>query len=311
MAAIMLQTIPSFYAKNSEKSLFISATTYEKNIACKDYCIAQHHDKTCFLPACKYHIILLGENEELLYKLDTFCSNFQHVDCLYTLFKYRFNGKNFAKSWSVFDNVQRAISFTQRNRGVDKIPSIAKKRFLRKKFKQHFMSAPQKNISTQTSGSVFAERIEKAKETKLALELIKNVDCFLDDHGIYDSKVVSFEIKSLEQTKVFVTFIKSNECSQRNKLLLRKETPNQKISTLFRFQNKIFTPCQISNQIFFTTRQFLKQKFHNKSDLKSKNFVLKNFLKKTDFPPKSAVKKSWFDWIFSVKWTKLAISVHS
>ena len=30
MAAIMLQTNPSFYAKISEKSLFISATTYEK-----------------------------------------------------------------------------------------------------------------------------------------------------------------------------------------------------------------------------------------------------------------------------------------
>ena len=43
MAAIMLQAIPSFYAKISEKSLFISANTYEKYIVCKDYCIA-HHD---------------------------------------------------------------------------------------------------------------------------------------------------------------------------------------------------------------------------------------------------------------------------
>ena len=30
MAVIMLQSIPSFYAKISEKRLFISATTYEK-----------------------------------------------------------------------------------------------------------------------------------------------------------------------------------------------------------------------------------------------------------------------------------------
>ena len=167
MAAIMLQAIPSFYAKISEKSLFISANTYEKYIVCKDYCIAHHDDKTCFLPNCRYHIILLGEIEELLHKLDTFCFTYQHVDCLYTLFKYRFNGKIIAKSGNVFDNVQRAISFNQRNRGVDKMPSIAKKRLLRKKFKQHFMSALQKNKSTQTSGSVFAERIEKSKRLNL------------------------------------------------------------------------------------------------------------------------------------------------
>ena len=116
MAAIMLQTIPSFYAEISEKSLFISAKTYEKFINCKDYCIAHHDDKTCFLPACKYHIILLEESEELLHKLDTFCFTNQHVDCLYTLFKYRFSGKIIAKSGNVFDKVQRAISFNQRNR---------------------------------------------------------------------------------------------------------------------------------------------------------------------------------------------------
>ena len=50
MAAIMLQTIPSFYAKLSEKSLFISATTYDKYIVCEDYCIAHHNEKRVFSP---------------------------------------------------------------------------------------------------------------------------------------------------------------------------------------------------------------------------------------------------------------------
>ena len=77
------------------------------------------------------------------------------------------------------------------------MPSIAKKRLLRKKLKQHFMSPLQKNKSTQTSGSVFAERIEKVKKTKFDLELIKYVDCFLDGHGSYDSNLVSFKMKSL------------------------------------------------------------------------------------------------------------------
>ena len=67
-----------------KKSLFIPAKTYEKYIVCKDYCIAHHDDKTCFLPSCKYHILLQGNVEELLKKLDTFCFTYQHVDCLYT-----------------------------------------------------------------------------------------------------------------------------------------------------------------------------------------------------------------------------------
>ena len=127
MEAIMLQTTTSFNAKNSEKSLFISAKTYEKYIVCKDYCIAHHDDKTCSLPACKCQIILLGEIEELPHNLDTFCFTYQHLDCLYTLFKYRFDGKIIAKKGNVFDNVQRAISYNQRNRGVDKMPSIGKR----------------------------------------------------------------------------------------------------------------------------------------------------------------------------------------
>ena len=178
MAAIMLQAIPSFYTKLLEKSLFFSANTYEKHIVCKDYCIAHHDDKTCFLPSCKYHKIPHGNVEELLKKLDTFCFTYQYVDCLYTLFKYRFSGKFIAKSGQVFDNVQRANDFNYRNKGVDRMPSIAKKRLLRKKFKKHSSSSFQKSKSTQTGGSVFAKRIEKAKKTKFELDIIKIVDCF-------------------------------------------------------------------------------------------------------------------------------------
>ena len=196
MAAIMLQTIPSFYAKISEKSLFICATTYEKYIVCEDYCTAYHDNTTCFLPAGIYHIVLLGNVQELLKKLDTFCFNYQHVDCLYTLFKYRFSGKVIAKSGQVFDNVQRAVDFNHRNKGLDRMPSIAKKRLLRKKYKKHLFSSFQETKTTQTSGSVFAERIEKVKKPKFEVELIKIVGCFLDGHGNFDSNLVSFKIKS-------------------------------------------------------------------------------------------------------------------
>ena len=130
-------------------------------------------------------------------KLDTFCFTYQHVDCLYTLFRYRFSGKVIAKSGQLFDNVQRAVDFNQRNKGVDRMPSIAKKRLLRKKYKKHLFSTFQKTKLTQSDGSVFAERIEKVKKTKFELDLFKIVDCFSDGYGNYDSNLVSFKIKSL------------------------------------------------------------------------------------------------------------------
>ena len=203
MAAIVLQILPSSYTKISEKSLFISANLYEKYIVCRDYCVVHHDDKTCFLPACKNHIILLGNVEELLKKLDTFCFTYQHVDCLYTLFEYRFSGKVIAKSGQVFDNVQRAADFNQRSKGLDRMPSTAKNRPLRKKYKKHLFSSFQKTKTTQTSGSVFAEGIGKVEKTNFQLELIKIVDCFIDGHGNYDSDLVFSRIKISITNKTF------------------------------------------------------------------------------------------------------------
>ena len=197
MAAVMLQMIPGFYTNYSKNSLFDSANTYEKYIVSKEYCIACQNDKMCFLPNCISHIILIGNIKELLQKLDAFCFIYQHVDCLYTLFKLRFSGKIVVKSGQLFDNLQRAVQFNQQNRGVEKMPSIAKKRLLRKKYRKHLFGSIQETKSTQTSGSVFADRIEQVKNTNIELELIKFVDCFLDGPGNYTSNLVSFKIKSL------------------------------------------------------------------------------------------------------------------
>ena len=129
MAAVMLQLIPGFYTNYSKNSLFISATTYDKFIVSKEYCIAGHDDKICFPPNCRYHIILIGNIKELLQKLDAFCFSYQHVDCLYTLFKYHFNGKIVIKSGQLFDYSQRAVHLNQQNRGVERMESgVSRKR---------------------------------------------------------------------------------------------------------------------------------------------------------------------------------------
>ena len=53
------------------------------------------------------------------------------------------------------------------------MPSIGKKRLVRKKYKKHLLSSFQKTKSTETSGSVFADRIEQVEKTEFELELIK------------------------------------------------------------------------------------------------------------------------------------------
>ena len=197
MAALILQVIPSCYTKYSKNSFFISEITNENFIVSKEYCIARHDDKMCFLPICRYHIILIGNVKELLQKLDAFCFNYQHVDCLNALFKYSFSDKIDIKSGQIFDKLQRAVYLNQQNRELDRKASIAKKRLLRKRYKSHLLSSFQKTKSTQTSGSVFAHRIEQVKKTKFELQLIKIKECFLDGHGNYTSNLVSFKIKSL------------------------------------------------------------------------------------------------------------------
>ena len=157
MAAVMLQVIPSFYTFYSKNNLFISANTYGKYIVSEEYCIAGHVDKISFLPKYRYHNILIGDFKELLQKWNAFCFNYQHVDCLYTLFKYRFSGKIVIKCGQLFDNLQRAVHFNQQFRvlwTVDRMPNTVKKRHLRKKYKKHLLGFFYKTKSAQTSGSL-------------------------------------------------------------------------------------------------------------------------------------------------------------
>ena len=148
----------------------------------------------CFLHICRYQSILIGNIKELLQNVDVF---YQHGDCLYTFFKYRLSDKTVVKSGQLSDNLQWAVHFNHLNRGVNRMLSIAKKRLLRKKYKNHLLNSFQKTKSSQTSGSVFAVRTEQVKKTKFELELIKIVYCFLDGHGNNTSNLAFSRTKSL------------------------------------------------------------------------------------------------------------------
>ena len=81
----------------------------------------------------------------------------------------------------------------------ERMPSIAKKRLLRQNYKKHkhLLSSFQRSKSTQSRGSVFADRIEQVKKTKFELKLIKIEVFYLGAHGKYKSDLVTFEVKSL------------------------------------------------------------------------------------------------------------------
>ena len=125
-----------------QKTVFlIPANVFKIYLVRKEYCIARHDENMCFLLNCRYHNIPIEDIKLLLRKLDAFCFNYQQVDCLFTLFKYQLRGGTVVKSGQLIDNLQRAVHFNQQNRGVDRMPSIAKKGIMMKSSKSIY-SAP-------------------------------------------------------------------------------------------------------------------------------------------------------------------------
>ena len=76
------------------------------------------------------------------------------------------------------------------------MPSVAKKRLLRKKFKRHYLCSNQKLASTQTIDSAFVERVRKVQNSKYEHDLCEIIDCFIDDYGFVNSDHVNFSIKN-------------------------------------------------------------------------------------------------------------------
>ena len=59
-----MQAVASFFAKFLEQILFFCAKIYENHILSKEYRIAHHDNKLCFLPNSKCHIILVTDIED-------------------------------------------------------------------------------------------------------------------------------------------------------------------------------------------------------------------------------------------------------
>ena len=161
MAAALCQALPSFYSEYYQKSLFISVPSdfYEIYIVTKNFCVSTHNSY-CSLENCEFHILLIGSSfDQILQRLGNFHFTYQIIDCLYTLYKHRFYSNFISSTGEIFNQIERTVHHNFKQKGAEKIPCVAKKRLLRKKFKRHYLCSNQKLASKQTIGSAFLERV--------------------------------------------------------------------------------------------------------------------------------------------------------
>ena len=168
---------------------------------------------------CKFHLVLIGSSlDQILQRLDKYHFTYQIVDCIYTLYKYRFYSNIISSRGEVFNQLNCAVEHNLKCRIPEKLLSVAKKRLLRKKFKRHYLSSAQKLAPTQTLGSAFLERIRKVQNSKYDTDLLKFVDCCVDGYGTVNSERINFSNNNLifvYENLVKILFIQNQKFFQR------------------------------------------------------------------------------------------------
>ena len=111
IASAMCQACSTFYSDYNAESLFISASEnfYEKFIVTQDYCVSNH---SSFRPVenCKFQLVLIGSSlDQILQILDKYHFTYQIVDCIYTLYKYRFYSNIISSGGEVFNQLNCAV----------------------------------------------------------------------------------------------------------------------------------------------------------------------------------------------------------
>ena len=126
MASAMCQAYPTFYSDYNAKSLFISVSEnfYEKFIVTQDYCVS-NHSSFCPEENCKFHLVLIGSLlDQILQRLDKYHFTYQIVDCIYTLYKYRFYFNIISSRGEVFNHLNRAVEHNLKCRIPEKLHMV-------------------------------------------------------------------------------------------------------------------------------------------------------------------------------------------
>ena len=189
MTPVVLQANPSCYTNSSEKKS-VCFCMYIQKLSTESSCLARHDEDMCFLLSSRHRILLLTDTGRLLQKLDLFCftTNTWNVPIRSLIIG---SVTTVAKSGQLFNGPQSAMYFYQRNRTVDRTPSLGEARLFRKNCKGHSMRFIRTAKWTQASRSIFPQNIEQ-KRTKVDLKLVKLVACFPDGHANCSSNWVLF-----------------------------------------------------------------------------------------------------------------------
>ena len=124
----------------------------------------------CFLPSCCYHIFLLGNVEELLQKLDCWCFIYQHVDCLYTLIKYRFREINVVESVQVFDNGKMQSILIKNTEELIESPASRKRDSRGKSIESIYLAPSKRQNQGKPVDQSLQKKLNKFQGQKLDLD---------------------------------------------------------------------------------------------------------------------------------------------
>ena len=192
MAGVMMEAIPSFYAKRSEKKLFNSGITDEKNLWVTKFAWPTTMMRWTWTPT-QFQLSLLRDVAELLQKSYAFCITFQYV-VVYTQSSSFHQWQNFWQEWTnVWYCAEFIVSLWTKQRRVQKARHHEKKS-LEEKVQKALIEFFSKKLR-QTSGSMFAETTEQLEKTTVELKVIKVVNCLLKSYIKSTSNLVTFNIK--------------------------------------------------------------------------------------------------------------------
>ena len=192
----MLLKSPLHFDQFNKECLFISTDiSYLKFLITPTFLVAEHDSSFCFSQNCKFHILLHSETP-FMEKLADLQFSFLNVDSLYFLFKFYFSKDKIILSKGLLvEMLTDAVKYNNNHKFMEQRPSVAKKRLLRKTFKNHMSTRKQRTIATQTPKNMFLERITAVIKSSFALDLMRIVDCLLDSHGQINNKQITFYCK--------------------------------------------------------------------------------------------------------------------
>ena len=104
---LCVKLFPASVQTIMKKSLFISVTSdlYGKYVITNNFCVPTHNSY-CSLENCKFNILLVGSSfDKNLKQLDILFFTCHVIDCLYTLYKYRFFSNVISSTCEVFNQL--------------------------------------------------------------------------------------------------------------------------------------------------------------------------------------------------------------